>query len=76
MIEVHKEPKEMHWATRVYEKCICCKRETDTWHEPTNKPICSVCCVDITYVDGALIYQRPPVVYDPIILFKHKTLNP
>lgn len=43
MIPIKKEPAEMYKETKVYEKCIFCKKETDTWHEKTNTPACKTC---------------------------------
>jgi hypothetical protein len=43
MIPIKKEPKELFEEFKVYEKCKFCGKETDTWHEKTNTPICKDC---------------------------------
>jgi hypothetical protein len=43
MIPIKKEPPEYFKETKVYEKCVFCKKSTDTWHERTNNPVCSNC---------------------------------
>jgi hypothetical protein len=41
-IPIEKEPKEF----KCYERCYFCKKETNTWHNGTNQPVCSVCAKD------------------------------
>lgn len=44
MIPIEKEPPELYKEFRkTYESCYFCKKNTDTWHEPTNKPVCETC---------------------------------
>lgn len=43
MIPIKKEPKELYEEFKTYEKCKFCRKETDTWHEKTNTPVCKVC---------------------------------
>ena len=43
MIPIKKEPKELYREFKAYEKCVFCKKQTDTWHESTNTPVCKVC---------------------------------
>jgi len=43
MIPIEKEPKELYKEFRVYENCYFCKRPTNTWHEATNRPVCTRC---------------------------------
>ena len=43
MITIKKEPKELFESTHVYECCYFCKSKTDTWHIPTNQPVCKNC---------------------------------
>jgi hypothetical protein len=43
MIPIKKESKELYKQFHVYENCIFCNKETDTWHLPTNQPVCSNC---------------------------------
>jgi hypothetical protein len=43
MIEIKKEPSEMYEHTRVYERCYFCHQSTDTWHDPSNTPVCEDC---------------------------------
>jgi hypothetical protein len=43
MIPIKKEPLGYYEATRMYERCAFCHKETDTWHEKTNNPVCEEC---------------------------------
>jgi hypothetical protein len=43
MIPIVKEDKDMYENTKVYENCVFCDHPTDTWHERTNNPVCSLC---------------------------------
>ena len=46
MIRIKKEPKDLYANLRVYERCFFCNKPTNTWHMPTNQPVCSVCAPD------------------------------
>lgn len=43
MIPIEKEGRDMYLKTKVYEVCYFCNKETDTWHNKTNNPVCSRC---------------------------------
>ena len=51
MIPIEKEPKELYIEFKTYEKCKFCRKETDTWHEKTNTPICKDCAKSQTVAD-------------------------
>lgn len=43
MIPIEKEDPEFFANTKVYERCVFCRQQTDTWHNATNSPVCSRC---------------------------------
>lgn len=43
MIPIIKEPAEMYEMTHLYEHCVFCNKNTDTWHIKTNNPVCKEC---------------------------------
>ena len=56
MIPIKKEPEEFYREFKVYEKCKFCLKETDTWHQETNTPVCEDCAeihevVDLNKLD-------------------------
>lgn len=46
MIPIEKESPDLIKEFRVYENCVFCKKQTDTWNVETNKPICNDCSVN------------------------------
>lgn len=51
MIPIKKEPKELYKQFNSYENCNFCRKETDTWHKKTNKPVCEVCAKSHKVID-------------------------
>jgi len=43
MIPIEKEPAKYFKEFKAYEKCFFCKEPTNTWHMPTNTPVCEGC---------------------------------
>lgn len=43
MIKLVKEPAVFFKKTKVYEQCYFCKKETNTWHDKSNTPVCKYC---------------------------------
>jgi len=43
MIPIKKEHHEMYAFTGMYERCHFCNKQTDTWHDNTNNPVCFNC---------------------------------
>jgi len=42
-IPIEKEPPELYANTRVYEHCVFCDDQTDTWNKKRNAPVCVEC---------------------------------
>ena len=43
MIPIKKESIELYKEFGCFENCKFCNKETNTWHEKTNTPVCEEC---------------------------------
>ena len=74
MIPIKKEPKELYKEFKAYETCKFCRKETDTWHEKTNTPICKDCAKSHKVADLQLLAITSG--YTPLNLyFNNNNLN-
>lgn len=58
MIQIEKESDDLYKEFRVYEKCIFCKVNSETWHRKTNTCICKDCAKIKSIEDLKLIKSR------------------
>ena len=43
MIEIEKESEDLYEYFGVYERCVFCGNDTDTWNIKSNQPVCEHC---------------------------------
>ena len=43
MIEIEKESEDLYEDFGVYERCVFCGNDTDTWNIKSNQPVCEHC---------------------------------